>query len=366
MQRENADANSYRCPQCGGEMNYDANAQQMVCGYCEYAMPMPQSEGQRAIVEYDLEHGLAMARERGFGAEVKTISCQECGASVSFPDNVTAHACDFCGSAQVLEQSDNRNVIRPESLVPFQVDRDGASDKFSGWLKGLWFRPSNLKHQASVSEMSGVYVPYWTFDAQVHSDWTAQAGYYYYETEYYTEKDADGNIVEKSRQVRHTRWEPAWGARNDSYDDILVCASKGLPEKLADKLKTFDTTQLRSYEASFLSGWKAEEYAVTLNDGWKQAVEEIESTQHQRCSGDVPGDTQRSLNVTNTYSDETFKHILLPIWISAYRYNDKIYRFLVNGQTGEVTGNAPYSVFKIVLFIAFIVGVIATIVILTR
>jgi hypothetical protein len=214
--------------------------------------------------------------------------------------------------------------------------------------------------------MNGIYVPYWTFDARVHSDWTAQAGYYYYETEYYTEQDSEGNTVQKSKQVRHTRWEPAWGARNDHYDDILICASKGLPDKLAGKLRTFDTVALQAYQPSFLAGWKAEEYAVTLNDGWKQAVTHIESQQKNRCSKDVPGDTQRSLNVVNTYSDETFKHILLPIWIAAYRYNDKVYRFLVNGQTGEVTGKAPLSVVKIVLFVAFLLAVIAAIVVLAR
>ena len=347
-------------------MNYDAGAQQMVCGFCQHAMPIAASEGQRAIVEYDLEQGLAMARERGFGTQTRTVTCKECGASVSFPEKLTAHACDFCGSAQVLEQDANRNVIRPESLVPFQVDKEVAGDKFSGWLKGLWFRPSNLKHQAKVSEMNGVYVPYWTFDAHVHSDWTAQAGYYYYETEYYTETDAQGNQVQKSRQVRHTRWQPAWGARNDVYDDILVCASKGLPDDLATRLRTFDTSSLQPYQASFLSGWKAEEYAVTLNDGWKQAVNQIESTQYGRCGSDVPGDTHRSLNVVNTYSSETFKHILMPIWISAYRYNDKVFRFLVNGQTGEVTGKAPYSIIKIVLFITVLVGIIVAIAMLSR
>lgn len=364
IQAPNSNANAYRCPQCGGEMNFEASAQQMVCVYCQHAMAIPDGEGQRAIVEYDLEHGLAASRQRGFGTETRTVQCQECGASVSFTGGTTAGTCDFCGSAQVLEQAGNQRVIRPESLVPFQVEKDAASDKFSGWLKGLWFRPSNLKIEARVSEMSGVYVPYWTFDARVHSDWTAQAGYYYYETEYYTEQDAEGNTVEKSRQVRRTRWEPAWGARNDMYDDILVCASKGLPENLANTLRTFDTAALTPYEPSYLSGWKAEEYAVELNDGWKHAVSHIEGNQRSRCSSDVPGDTQRSLNVVNTFSDETFKHVLLPIWISAYRYNDKVFRFLVNGQTGEVTGKAPYSAFKIILFIVVLVGIIAGIAVL--
>jgi DNA-directed RNA polymerase subunit RPC12/RpoP len=360
----NADAKGYRCSQCGGEMNYDAGTRSMVCGHCGSATAIPDSEGHRAIVEYDLEHGLAMSRARGYGTEVRTTQCQECGASVSFAGATTATQCDFCGSSQVLEQDENRNVLRPESLVPFQVEREDAQQKFSGWLKGLWFRPSDLKHKARVAEMSGVYVPYWTFDAAVRSDWTAQAGYYYYETESYTEKDANGNLVVKTRQVRRVRWEPAWGSRRDQFDDVLVCASGGLPKDLAGRLQTFDTTALCPYDPSYLSGWKAEEYAVELNDGWKQAVDHMESEQERRCRSDVPGDTQRFLNVVNHFAGETFKHILLPIWISAYRYKDKTYRFLVNGQTGEVTGKAPLSVIKITLFILALLAAIAAVVVL--
>jgi hypothetical protein len=263
-----------------------------------------------------------------------------------------------------MPQDANRNVIRPESLVPFQIDRQAAQDKFGGWLRGLWFRPSDLKHKARVADMAGVYVPYWTFDARVDSDWTAQAGYYYYETETYTATGSDGKPTTKTRQVRRTRWEPAWGRRADVFDDVLICASKGLPSDLAERLKTFDTRRLVPYEPGFLAGWRAEEYAVDLNTGWHQAVDRMEAAQRQRCAGDVPGDTHRFLHVTNRFSQQTFKHVLLPIWISAYRYDDKVFRFLVNGQTGEVTGKAPLSVLKIVLFIAVVAALIALIAVL--
>lgn len=361
-----ASAMAFRCSQCNGEMTYDAGRQAMTCGHCGHSQAVPQSEGRQAIVEYDLEHGMAMSRERGYGTEVKTSQCQECGASVSFAASATAAECDFCGSSQVLHQDESRNVIRPESLVPFAVPRDDAQNKFSSWIGKLWFRPSDLKHKAKVAGMNGVYVPYWTFDAAVHSDWTAQAGYYYYVTETYTERDSEGNTVTKTRQVRHTRWEPAWGARNDAFDDVLVCASRGLPEKLERKIRDFDTAALVSYEPSYLAGWRAEEYAVELNDGWRQALRHMESAQERRCSSDVPGDTQRFLHVTNSFSEETFKHILLPIWISSYRYRGEVYRFLVNGQTGDVTGKAPLSVVKIVLFVLFIAAVIAAVVVLLQ
>lgn len=362
----NAGAAQFRCPQCGADMAFDAAAQTMACGHCGGVVGAPAAEGQETIVEYDLEHGLAQAARRGFGTEVRTTQCAECGATVSFGDRVTATACDFCGSSQVLEQQAVRNIIRPESLVPFKVERGAAQAAFGGWLKGLWFRPSALKHQATVREMQGVYVPYWTFDATVDSSWRAQAGYYYYETESYPATDAQGKAVRKERKVRKTRWQPAWGQRRDEYDDVLVCASRGLPEQLAAKLSTFDTAALTPYQPEFLAGWKAEEYAVDLNAGWKRAVGKMEAEQHRRCAREVPGDTHRFLNVRNQVRDATFKHVLLPVWISSYRYAGEVYRFLVNGQTGEVTGKAPWSVSKIVMFVLFITAIIAAIILLVR
>jgi DNA-directed RNA polymerase subunit RPC12/RpoP len=354
--QQQAGARSYKCPNCTADMSFDAGKGKLHCEYCDTSVDLRGEEGKQSIVEYNLEDGMASSASRGLGAAVKTTRCKECGATVSFPETMTSTACDFCGSNQVLEQQENRNLIRPESVVPFQVDGKAAAARFKEWVKGLWFRPSDLKQRASVTEMTGVYVPYWTFDARVDSSWTAEAGYHYYVTEEHTETDEEGNEVTETREVQHTRWEPAWGSRHDVYDDLLVCASKGLPEKLADKLSTFDTRALQPYDPAFLAGWKAEEYALDLNGAWKRAVTSMEATQESRCSGDVPGDTHRFLYVTNRFSDETFKHVLLPVWLSAFRYGDKAFRFLVNGQTGEVVGRAPWSVIKIVLFIASLVA----------
>jgi ribosomal protein S27E len=362
----NAGASEFRCLECNGRMEFDAAQRLMVCIYCSATRPVGTSDKEQSIVEYDLEHGLAKASARGYGVAVKTIACKQCGAVVSFGDSTTARDCDFCGSSQVLEQTESRNQLRPESVVPFQTDRKAASDKFSHWVGKLWFRPSNLKKLAKVSEMTGMYVPYWAFDADVHSDWTADAGHYYYVTETRTSKDAQGNTVTREEQVRKVRWTPAWGARDDRYDDLLVCGSKGLAVAMTRKLEPFDTKHLKPYDPSFLAGWKAEEYSVELNDAWKHAVVRIEQSQKQKCSGDVPGDTQRFLDVTNRFAHEKFKHVLLPIWISAYRYQGKPFQFLVNGQTGEVTGKAPWSVFKIVAFILLIVAIIVGIVLLAN
>ncbi len=292
---------------------------------------------------------MAAKAPRGYGAPGRSVACRQCGAVVAVGPHETARACDFCGSNQVLEQTDNRQPLRPESVLPFRVDRRAAKAKFVAWLGGLWFRPSNLRRLARVSEMTGMYIPYWTFDAGVESEWTAHAGYFYYVTETYTAYEG-GKAVARQRVVQHTRWEPAWGRRRDSYDDVLVCGSRGLPPKSTERLEPFDTRALMPYEPSYLAGFRAEEYSVELNEAWQRAVTRIESSQRERCSADVPGDTQRNLHVQNRFGNETFKHVLLPIWISVYRYQDRPFQFLVNGQTGEVTGQAPYSAVKIAFF----------------
>ena len=353
----NARANQFRCPGCHADMRFDAASGSMTCDYCGEAVAFEEQEKSQEIVEYDLMKGLADGEQSGFGDEVRRSTCQACGASVCFGSNVTATLCDFCGSNQVLQEQELRRLIRPESLVPFRIEKERAHTEFKNWISKLWFRPNDLKHRAKVAEIGGVYVPYWTFDSVVASDWTAQAGYYYYETESYTTTE-NGQTVTRTRQVRRTRWVPAWGSRTDAFDDVLICASGGLPSELAHDLETFDTTALVPYSSEYLAGFKAEEYSVELNDGWESAVDRMANVQKRRCSNDVPGDTQRFLSVRNAYSSQTFKHVLLPIWIASYRYGDDIHRFLVNGQTGEVTGTAPWSWIKITLVSILVLGVV--------
>jgi ribosomal protein S27E len=346
----------FKCDNCGAEQSYDATSGKLKCSHCGATRDVPVGTGN--VVEYDFYSGLAAApKGLAAGGGTRASKCQECGANVVFPDGTTAAKCTFCGSAKVLDQAENQNAIRPESLLPFGVDKKRANQAFGDWLGKLWFRPSDLKRMAKVQEVAGVYVPFWTYDAHVDSSWTAEAGYYYYEEEEYTTQE-NGETVVRTRQVQRVNWERAWGQRADDYDDVLVCASQGLPRELADKLRTFDTHQLVPYSPGFLAGWRAEEYAVDLADGFTHAQQKMEAEQQRRCASDVPGDTQRNLRVDNTYSAITFKHVLLPLWIAAYRYKNEIYRFLVNGQTGEVVGKAPWSWVKIALFVLSIMAVI--------
>jgi DNA-directed RNA polymerase subunit RPC12/RpoP len=341
-----------RCEECGAETTWVPEEDALVCAYCDHRREVPRGDGE--VLEYAIEDAGEAAR--GLDLEVRVANCESCGARVTFDEVGTAGNCVYCGSPKVLTQDANRNAIRPESLVPLAVGRERVEKSFHDWLRRLWFRPNDLKKRRTF-EAVGIYAPFWTFDCQVRSDWTAESGTYYWVTETYWTTE-NGKRVQKTRQVRKTRWRPAAGSRHDSYDDILTCASRGIPADLVGRLGDFDTTELVPYRPEYLAGWHAEEYQVDLEDGWGFARSDVEAWQESRCAGDVPGDTYRGLRVWNRIWGIRWKHVLLPVWSLAYRYRGKSYPVLVNGQTGRIVGKAPLSFWKVFFFVLFVLAVL--------
>jgi DNA-directed RNA polymerase subunit RPC12/RpoP len=335
----------FPCKQCGASLTFAPGTQELVCAYCGHRDVIPTSA--QAIAEYRLDEALLQPRAEGWGVESRSLHCANCGATTVFAAGQTAGRCAFCGSDKVLQQEPKADLIRPESLVPFRIDKKQAVERFREWLGRLWFRPNDLKRLGQLAQITGAYLPFWTFDAFTSSHWTADAGYYYYETEDYQETDSQGNTVTRTRQVQRTRWEPASGYHEQFFDDELVCASHGVSDRLARAVCPYDLRELAPYEASFLAGFVAEEYQVDLREGWGCAQENMEEQVRQACAREVPGDTHRNLQVDTAFSQMVFRHVLLPLWIAAYQYREKTFRFLVNGQTGEVQGEAPLSAWKI-------------------
>jgi len=343
---KDSDRHAFSCENCGAKLRWDPVTDALSCDHCETTRSVPRAAGK--IVERPLDEVGDAAR--GLGLELRVVCCDECGARVTYEGVSTAERCAFCGSASVLSQDANRNSLRPESLIPLDVGRAQAQKAFAEWLGKLWFRPNDLM-RAQVSEAAGLYVPFWTFDCGVRSDWSADAGYYYYVTQTYVSLVA-GKPRTRTRQVRKVRWQPAWGEREDNYDDLLIPASAGLRADLIDRLGGFDTTELVPYRPEYLAGWQAEEYSIDLEHGWQDGLGRIEELQRRRCAGDVPGDTHRNLRVDNAISDVRWKHVLLPVWSLAYTYRGKPWPVLINGQSGRVAGKAPLSWIKILIALA--------------
>lgn len=339
------------CVHCRGALRWDAAAGHLRCQGCG-ALQAVDDEG--AIAEHDLEDALSQRKARGrLGAGARQVRCAECHAEVEVPDELQATACEFCASSLVLVQAAADDHFQPESLVPFCIDRAAAVQAFQTWLAGLWLRPSNLRAASSLKEMHGLYVPYWSFTCEVLSRWSADAGY----TTLVKKRTREG-----VRRVPQTRWQPSAGQRHDAYQDHLVCASRGLAAEWSGPVHRFRTEALLPYSPEYLLGFAAERYAVDLREAWQRARRGIGSSQERRCAGDVPGDRQRGLRATHQFQRVRFKHVLLPLWISAYRYRDRVYRFVINGQTGQVAGQAPRSPIKIALLVGAVLLLVATII----
>jgi len=370
-------AKKYPCPQCNAELVFSAAKERMVCNYCGYEAPVSEAGSMTevqtetvidqatvdTIEEHDLSEGLRIAdKPEGWGTETRSFKCGSCSATISVEPNLSATVCPFCGSHHVLEQEQSSRVLKPESLVPFQIDQKVAIEKFRSWLGRGWFRPNEVKRiaQNADARVQGIYIPFWTFDAQTYSKWHAEAGYYYYVTEQYT-VTVDGKRQTQTRQVRKTRWEPASGSHDEFFDDVLVYATKSVNERILERIYPFDTTKLVPYRPQYLAGWRAEEYQIDLETGWQSGQEIIKDRLQAACAQEVPGDTHRNLRVQTRFQDITFKHVLLPVWLASYRYSNKVYNFMVNGQTGKVKGEAPISWWKVALTVLIVLVLLACI-----
>jgi LSD1 subclass zinc finger protein len=353
------DHTQFPCGQCGAKLSFDPGSSSLKCPYCGSENAIPK--GEAAVEELDFRSHLTKVAGEKETSETQRIKCGKCGAETTQPKDITAGLCPFCGTNMVFSASTSR-LLRPEGLLPFKVNQKSAFEDFRKWIKGLWFAPSDLKKYArSEEKLVGVYVPYWTYDSDTCSQYTGERGDYYYTTESYTTTE-NGREVTKTRQVRHTEWHPASGTVYDSFDDILILASKSLPKKHANQLEPWDLENMAAYADEYLSGFRAESYQITLGEGFEEAKEVMAEAIRKTIRGDIGGDEQRINSVDTRYGKITFKHILLPVWLSAYRYRDKVYRILVNARTGEVCGERPYSAWKIagavVLGLAIIAGIV--------
>ncbi len=347
----------FTCPLCGGEAHWEPGRQMLVCAYCGNAMPAAQDPVSGVIREHDLAAALREVPDdqRGWDTQTHTVRCQSCQAITVFPAGVVAQQCAFCGSSALVDYKELRAPIRPESLLPFKITESEVRDAAHAWYRSRWFAPNQLKRAALTDQVHGFYLPFWTFDAQAHCPWTAEAGYYYYETESYT--DSDGKT--QSRQVQRIRWEPAAGEVDHFFDDQLVTASKGVAADLIKRIEPFPTIdQLKPYSSSFLSGWVVEQYQIDLGAAAAEARTEMEDALRAMCRQEVPGDTQQGLTIYPEYSDETYKHILLPVWLLSYHYLGSPYQMIVNGYTGAVAGRYPKSWIKITSLVSAILIVL--------
>ena len=347
---------TFPCKKCGADLEFKPGTNSLTCPYCSAKNEITAVEGD--IKELDYTAYLHKLEKEEKTEERITLNCESCGAQISLDKNITGDECPFCGS-KVVAQEKSVKMIKPESLLPFQITREQAAGYFKNWLKKRWFAPNKVKKFARMDGLNGIYAPYWTYDSQTTTDYKGKRGEYYYTTDSYTTEE-NGQTVTKTRQVRHTNWYSAAGRVQRAFDDILIMASGSLPVKIAEKLSPWDLDNLVPYNQSYLSGFRVESYSTGLVQGFENAKTKMDPLIRMAVKQDIGGDEQVISSMNVTYRDITFKHLLLPVWISAFKFKDKVYRFLVNARTGEVQGERPWSWLKITLAALAAAAIIGT------
>ena len=322
----------FPCKGCGANLEFDAEAASLQCPYCNFKEEIPQTEKQ--IQEYAFNETLAKKTGKGYGEGKRVAKCHGCQAETVVDLQVEATRCTYCDSPMVIEEKRSlEDLIQPEAVLPFAIEKPAAERAFHSWIKGLWFAPNALKRTKALASMHGVYRPYWTFDTHTANHYSGQRGDYYYVTV---------GSGKNRRQERRVRWTSVSGSFRRFFDDVLIDAGRGQSWS-----PDFDLTALKPYDPRLLAGFEAETYTLPLDDGWKRARAEIDAELHSDACRRIGGDTQRDVRVSTAYNAITYKHVLLPLYRAAYRYGKKLYAFQVNGQTGEVDGERPWSAWKI-------------------
>ena len=351
----------YPCPGCAADLEFDPKVGQLKCPYCGTEVSVPQENVVRRIRENDFHAYLTpdASRLARLAENAVEVACESCGAVTEFTPPEVAGFCPFCAAKIVAQPIAANPLIAPEALLPFAVPKKDAQVAIKRWLGSRWFAPSALKNMARQDGIAGVYLPHWTYDSQTQSRYRGERGEHYWETERYSETDEKGQIVWKERQVQKTRWYPASGTVERFFDDLLIPASRAVNPKRVQDLSPWDLQALVPYEPAYLAGFRAQRYQVDLGTGFESAKEIMSGVIHSDVCSDIGGDEQRVHNIQTAYSDETFKHILLPIWIAAYRFEGKVFQVLINARTGEVQGERPYSIWKIAGVVLFVIAAIA-------
>ena len=284
-----------------------------------------------------------------WGRDYHVIVCRNCKAETVLNTGETSGTCAFCGSTHVIDQA-VVSGIKPASLIAFKISLKSAQNAFRKWIRGKFFAPRALKDTLKLDRLKGIYIPFWTYDTRTVSNYTCQIGYDYWVT-VMRPVVVDGKTQMQPVQERRTRWEPKSGKIVVSFDDLLVNASKQFYHQKMTALEPFYLNELVPYAPQYLSGFGAERYGVSLKEGFEQVKPDIDSEISRAILLEHRGDHIQGLRKQTVYEDLTYKHILLPIWISSYTFNQKVYQFVINGQTGEVQGEYPLSAVKITLVI---------------
>ena len=347
----------HACPACGAQAEWNPAKQLLVCPFCGNESPYAIDRAVGKVTENDLAAAIASTTDAdAIHEQRRSVQCQSCRAVMVYSAARVGQNCEFCGSPALVAYQEIKSPISPKGVLPFKIDRNRVRDDIRLWWRSKWLAPGRLAKGALVDTVHSVYIPYWTFDAHAHCPWDAEAGHYYYVS--VEGRDSKGNSV--VRRERRIRWEAEAGVVEHDFDDEPVPGTTGVSLDLLRKVEPFPTNEVVPYDTAFLSGHVVEHYQVALTEAAGNSEQQMRSTLERLCAEAVPGDTHRNLHIYPTFSGQTFKHVLVPIWLLVYTFGRRSFQVVVNGYTGQIAGRYPFSPWKV----AFLIGLVILAVIL--
>ena len=353
------------CTQCGAELLYKPGTNHIHCDYCGHIEEINIENKQ--FEEHELKPYLDKhVSSQSSSQKLVMLACKSCGAHQHIEEHYKSLQCVYCASPLILEDSYTEDWILPGAIVPFAFDQQRSHQIFTKWVKGLWFAPNKIKKATlKPQNTKGLYVPYWTFDAKLYASYSGERGQYYYVNVPYTTQ-VNGKTVSSTKQEQRVQWTSVNGHVEGFLDDLLVKASHQHKNVIPKSVANWNLNELKAFDTDFLAGFVTEKYTISLKDGHLASTQKAKNVARSWARHKIGGDIQRVHSLQMSLSEETFKHVLLPVYISTYEYQNKKYNFFVNGQTGNISGKRPYSFWKIFFFITIIILILASIWYLTK
>jgi len=320
----------FPCPSCGADLRFDPGSANMICAHCGAEAEVPHVDDDAAQLENSYHFYLgkdtgAMAEE-----EASSIDCNGCGASIEFHPDEHSRICPFCDGAIVGDVRMQRRIV-PQGVLPFKLMEKEAQEAMRKWLKSRWFAPNDIAEEAKSDHFHGIYVPFWTYDAYTVTNYSG----------------ARGRRVRSGKSTR-TVWTKVTGHVKGGFDDVIVSGSKSVSAEFKDALAPWPLRELETYQTEFLAGFRAENHLVGLREGFAKAQVYMRAVITDWIKKDIGGQRQRIDWSLTEYAEETFKHILVPVWITHYDFAGKTYRLSVNGHTAKAYGQRPFSLWKLI------------------
>ena len=334
-----------KCPNCGATLDYDIESGMLKCAHCGGTREIEQDD---KVERRELTEDIVKTHEKWHESSV--FRCDGCGAKSVLDKKDISRICPFCGNSNVVSIQELAG-IKPDSVIPFQITKDSALEKFRHWLNSRWLAPRKFKTADIRERVNGLYMSSWSFSASTTNIYSGTLG----KNVTQVRRDGQGRMVTYTR----TDWFRVNGQIDAAYADFVVQSGDRISPIMFSKIKPFDLKLLRVYRQEYLSGIIAEHYTRKLELCFNEFANYIRADIRRKIMRKHNADCVGKLDIKTNYTDRKFNYILLPVYIANYVYNNKTFNFFVNGASGVVVGKYPKSRLKIALIALGVAAVAA-------